>query len=263
MSQPPNRVRSIIGIGRTLFFPAVNPRSLPFILMRFNALQPPQSDTDTAGIKAKAPEKTKTVYPTFPDPHGQAAEIAARILERTPQFEALKGALEVDKAELKQLVSPHYFSVNHGRQEIPSSVAVYTKAVPATETSDGKPVAEVLVTFQNKYPAMLMDASKNPISDAELAAVFGTHLDECVSQAFSITIKSENLPATTTQDLINELQTLFAKYNATDALELKDGVKPLSDFHEKRHKLFTPAQNLAIEQICPIGAMVKTKGRKQ
>jgi hypothetical protein len=61
------------------------------------------------------------------------------ILERSEQFEALKGALETDKAELKFMVSPHYFTVNHGRHEVPSSISV------------ASPQGEVLVTFQNRY----------------------------------------------------------------------------------------------------------------
>ena len=87
---------------------------------------------------AKKKEETKTVYPVFPDANGEAATIAARILERSEQFEALKGALETDKAELKFMVSPHYFRVNHGRHEVPCSIAV------------NSPCGEVLVTFQNR-----------------------------------------------------------------------------------------------------------------
>ncbi len=55
---------------------------------------------------------------------------------------------------------------------------------------------------------------------------------------------------------------VFAKYGATDALEVKEGVKPIAEFHAARHLQLTPQQNLALDQACPIVAMVKTKGRK-
>lgn len=185
---------------------------------------------------------TKTAYPVLPDADGKAAEIAARILERTEQFEALKGALETDKAELKFMAVPHYFAVNHSRHEVPSSLSV------------ASPAGEVLVTFQNRY-SQLPD-------ETGLLPVLGDRLGLFFRQSFELKIKGDKLPDDRAQDLLNELQELFAKFNCTDALELKAGIKPVADFHARRHLQLTPAENLAIEEICPIVAMIKTKGRK-
>jgi hypothetical protein len=193
------------------------------------------------GAIAKKKEETKTAYPKFPDADGKAGEIAARIKERTEQFEALKGALETDKAELKFIVAPHYFKVNHGRHEVPSSIAV---------NSDK---GEVLVTFQNRY-SLLEDESA-------LLPILGDNTEKFFRQSFELKIKGDSLPADSTQELMNELQALFAKYNCTDALEVKEGVKPTDDFHAARHVVLTPEVNMALDQVCPIVAMVKTKGR--
>jgi len=194
------------------------------------------------GKIAKKDETTKTAYPVFPDEQGKASEIAVRILERTEQFEALKGALETDKAELKFLVTPHYFAVNHGRHEVPSSVSV------------SSPQGEVLVTFQNRY-SMLAD-------ETGLLPVLGGRTEEFFRQSFELKIKGDKLPADKTQDLMDRLQSLFAEFGATDALEVKEGIKPVEQFHAARHLDLTPEQNLALEQVCPIVAMVKTKGRR-
>jgi hypothetical protein len=194
------------------------------------------------GKIARKDETTKTAYPVFPDEQGKASEIAARILERTEQFEALKGALETDKAELKFMVSPHYFVVNHGRHEVPSSVSV------------ASPQGEVLVTFQNRY-SLLPD-------ETGLLPVLGERTDEFFRQSFELKIKGDKLPADKTQELMDRLQSLFAEFGATDALEVKEGIKPVAEFHAARHLQLTPEQNLALEQVCPIVAMVKTKGRK-
>src|ERR1035441_5570044 len=83
------------------------------------------------GAIAARKDDTKTAYPVFPaDP--VVAEIVARILYRTELFEALKGALETDKAELKFKVAPFYFTANHKRHEVPSSVSV--AAAPSSRT---------------------------------------------------------------------------------------------------------------------------------
>ena len=83
-------------------------------------------------------------------------------------------------------------------------------------------------------------------------------------QEFELKIKGDKLPADadSSQELLNKLQTLFAEYNCTDALEVKEGIKPVDDFHTARHSLLTVEQNQAVEGVCPIITMVKTKGRK-
>src|ERR1700723_3041399 len=194
------------------------------------------------GTIAKKKEETKTAYPQFPDPDGKAAEIAARIKERTEQFESLEGALKTDKAELKFIVAPHYFKVNRGRHEVPSSIAVQSDK------------GEVLVTFQNRYTPLPDESVLHSILDEEQTEQF-------FRQSFEVKIKGDALPADQTQELMNEVQELFARYNCSDALEVKEGIKPNDDFHAARHVQLTPEVNLALEQVRPISATVKTKGR--
>lgn len=209
-----------------------------------SAIRNPQSTLKKVsfGKIATKKDETKTAYPVMPDPSGQVAQIAARILERTEQFEALKGALETDKAELKFMVAPHYFAVNHGRHEVPSSVAV------------NSPKGEVLVTFQNRYSQLPDESALLPI----LGDACGTHF----RQSFELKIKGDKLPSDKTQELLDRLQNLFAEFGATDALEVREGVKPVETFHAQRHLLLSPEQNLALEQVVPIIAMIKTKGRR-
>src|SRR5262249_3366736 len=72
---------------------------------------------------AKKKADAKTAYPVFPD-DPQIRELAQRIIERQQQFDALEGALKTDKAEMKCLVTPFYFTHNHGKVDVPSSIAV-------------------------------------------------------------------------------------------------------------------------------------------
>jgi hypothetical protein len=211
------------------------------------------------GAIATKKDETKTAYPVFPA-DAKSQELAARILYRTEIFEALKGALETDKAELKFMVAPYYFKANHKRHEVPSSVSVATAAEFNDVDENGcevvrkTPGSEALVTFQNRY-SMLPDESG-------LLPVLGERTSEFFRQSFELKIKGDKLPEDKTQELMNRLQELFAEFNATDALEVKEGIKPVEQFHAARHLELTPEQNLTLEQACPIVAMVKTKGRK-
>ena len=184
---------------------------------------------------------SKTAYPTYPATDAEAAVIAERILERSEQYEALKGALMTDKAELKLRVAGFYFQSNHLKHEVPSSVSVQS------------PKGEVLVTFQNRYGSLE--------SEDVLLPILGDKTAEYFRQGFELKIKGEKLPAGSEQLLLDELQELFAKYNATDALEVKEGIKPVAEFHAKRHLVFTPEVNMQIERVMPIVAMVKIHGR--
>jgi hypothetical protein len=58
-----------------------------------------------AGISTKsAAAKTAKAYPILPDADGQVAALVEGILEKSGQLEAIKGALEIEKAELIAIV---------------------------------------------------------------------------------------------------------------------------------------------------------------
>ena len=191
-------------------------------------------------IKPAGDKKKKTDYHVFANP--AAAALAATIVRQTEEFESLKGSLDTNKAELKFMVCPEWFKLNHGKQEVPSSVSV-----PSSE-------GEVLVTFQNKYKAIE--------DEAPLIPFLGDRTGDYFRQAFELKVDGDKLPADRTQDLINELVELFTRYDCLAALEHKSTLRPTETFHTARHTLLTPEQNFALDQVCPVTAVVKTKGRK-
>ncbi|HEY6167334.1 MAG TPA: hypothetical protein VI454_04800 [Verrucomicrobiae bacterium] len=202
-----------------------------------------------AGVKkvsfggiTKKKEESRTAYPVLPDPNGEHALIAARIIERTEQFDALKGALETDKAELRLRATLPFFQLHHGKHDVPSSLSVPS------------PAGEVLVTFQNRYGGLE--------SDAALVPILGETTGKYFRQKFELKIDGDKLPEAATQELLDGLQALFAKHNALDALSVSDSVKPVTEFHAARHLILTPEQNVRLNDLCPIVAMIKTKGRK-
>ena len=195
------------------------------------------------GIAAKKDDSKKTVYPVFPDPNGQAGAIAAQIIEQTEQLDALEGSLLTAKAELKFMVAPTYFQINHGKHEVPSSVAV------------NSPQGEVLINFQNRY--------KSLPDEANILPILGDRTEEFFRQAFELKVNGDLIPVDHAQELLDEVVALFKRYNCEQALEAKSCVKPTKEFHAARHLILTPEQNLLLDQVCPIVSGVKTKGRKK
>ena len=193
------------------------------------------------GAMAQKKEKARASYPVLPDPNGQLAVMATRIIERTTQIEALEGSLALDKAELKTLATPFYFAQANGKVEVASSVNVLS------------PAGEVLISFPNRYGRLE--------SESVLRPLLGEHTAQFFRQAFTLEIDGDKLPADNAQELLDQLQQLFARYHAAEALKVKEGIKPVPDFHTVRHTALTPAQNLALNQLCPIIAMIKTKAR--
>lgn len=167
-------------------------------------------------------------------------------------FEALESALEIDKKDLIARNKAFYFTNAHGKVEVPSSIAIPYEVVTGMEHV--REPGEVLVTFTSRYKALPDETSLVPI--------LGENVGEHFRQSFEIKIDGDKLPADKAQELIEELQELFGRYNALDALSNKETVKPNAEFHAKRHLILSAEQNLALDDACPMVCMVKTKGRK-
>jgi hypothetical protein len=114
------------------------------------------------------------------------------------------------------------------------------------------PAGEVLISFPNRYGRLESEAMLLPLLGEQTAQFF--------RQAFTLEIDGDKLSADHAQELLDQLQ-LFARHHAAEALKVKAGIKPVPDFHTVRHTALMPAQNLALNQLCPIIAMIKTKAR--
>jgi len=195
-------------------------------------------------------KETKTQYPILPDPTGEIYKLAKQIKVQSQELEALEGALESAKAMLKQLTLPSYFQIHTGKTEVPSSVSI-----PTTE-------GEVLVTFTSRYKKL---EDEGPLVPLLGEAFVGQHF----KQAFSVSINGEKLATADpgnpernpAQDFLDELQALIARHNAADAVSYRQDIKPTKEFHEKRHCLLTPEQNVQVDAVCSMIVQVKTKGR--
>ncbi|TSA30105.1 MAG: hypothetical protein D4R65_13925 [Verrucomicrobiaceae bacterium] len=75
----------------------------------------------------------------------------------------------------------------------------------------------------------------------------------------SIKIKGDLIPEAAAEEIIGELQALFARHNAGAALSAKAVFKPTKEFHTVRHTLYSADDNMEIDKVVPVAASVKTK----
>jgi hypothetical protein len=195
------------------------------------------------GIATKKAD-TKTSYPTLPDPCGDVAKLTSDIVNESREIEAINGGLNVKKMELKGLAQRFFFNHLHGKSDIPSSVE-------ATGINGEK----IRVEFPSQYSKITDESTIIEAIGAERTAQF-------FRQRFELKIDGDKIPAEHAGALIEAIQTLFAEYNASEALTANEIIKPTPDFHIARHTALSVDENLAVEMACPIIAKVATKGRK-
>jgi hypothetical protein len=212
--------------------------------------KPKAAPTPAVGIKklnlggiALKKEKTATEYPSIPATD-DTMSLVTDIINETRELEALEGSLNIKKGEIRSLSQDFYFQHLHGKHDIPSSV----EAV-------GLNGEKVLVTFSSRYKTLTDE-------DQLIGAIGAERTAQFFRQAFELKVDGDKIPADRAEELIGAIQNLFAEHNCTEALTAKAVIKPTSDFHTARHTTLSVEENIAVDAICPIIAMVKTKGRK-
>lgn len=199
----------------------------------------------TLGDTPPMPTASAGKYPVFVDntPGKDVIQTATRVKVNAVVFDSIEGSLKTDKAFLVERTMPYWFQSQQGKSDPASSVSI--------QTGEG----EVLVTFADKFK---IASSPQAVAAIVGAAAVTAHF----YQAYEIKISGDDLPQTAdTQVLLNELKALFTKHGVAHALQFKSSIKPKKGFNKTRHVLFTPEQNIAINAICPMIPLVKTKGR--
>jgi hypothetical protein len=78
-------------------------------------------------------------------------------------------------------------------------------------------------------------------------------------QSFELKIKGDLIPEAAAEEIIGELQALFARHNAGAALSAKAIFKPTKEFHTVRHTLYSAEENMEVDKVVAVAASVKTK----
>jgi hypothetical protein len=143
----------------------------------------------------------------------------------------------------------------HRRTDVPSSVIVnyHVDADPGNGVEERKGC--VRVTVREQYYAF-------PSEDA-FTPVLGNQVEKYFRQSFELKIDGDKLPADKAPELIEKLQSLFAEYDCSDALEAKESVLPVENFKALRFSDMELSQSLELENIGDKGltmVSVSTKG---
>lgn len=196
------------------------------------------------GKLRKATPKAKAEKPELPDPSGGLAKAVTQGIHAKRDVEAADLVLKDAGDTLKQAALVHLFRTGQGRHDVEDSFVV--KA----------PEGRATVSVKNAY--------KLPKDLTEAERVLGAVAPEFLRQTFTIEIDSEGIPVALRQQFVDQL---VAMAGALDELLLDTppgetgpclgaiSVKPVAvvdkAFHDARHRLFSPEENLRIHDVMP------------
>jgi hypothetical protein len=125
------------------------------------------------------------------------------------------------------IAKPFYFSHHTGQMAVASSL----------EAKAGDKL--VRVGFSNSY--------RGTTDDAAILRVTGEKGATFFKQSFELKIKGDLIPEAAAEEIIGELQALFARHNALAALSAKAVFKPTKEFHTARHTMYSAEENMQID----------------
>ncbi len=186
------------------------------------------------GAFVKKTAEKKSVHPYITSPSEEFLETLALFAQEKPKLKALEGTVKALSGQAGMLGKPFWFGHWHGRGDAGSTMLVNV---------GGK---DVKLVFKNAYSSQLTD-------DAPLIELLGPGASH-FKQATELKIKLDDIPEELQQPFVNAILEKAAELGITSGIEAKQFIKPGPGIHEQRHTLFTPEQNLAIDQILPITA---------
>lgn len=201
-----------------------------------------------AGLKKSEP-KSKKEKPSLPDPSGALAALVKQGINADKQEKAWVAASKQTKAQLGEAAMNHAFALYQGqRGELEHTFKVNT------------PEGGVTISMKNAY--------KLPEDVAPVRKLLGQHADAYLRKSFQLEIDSEAIPHEMQQRVVDELVALARRLDEEfsmltlspvpeaggpiiNAIAVREVTAVDKRFHDERHALFTPEQNLAIQKVMP------------
>jgi hypothetical protein len=199
------------------------------------------AEIDFGVVVAEPSKATKSKYPLVTS-DAKTTKLVDRIIELGEKFDAVEGPYKSAKQDLIELAFPQFFTANQGKMEVPSSMLAYG-------TKGG-----VRVTFKDQFTP----GDKQKLIELLGPEEAGKHF----RQHWVVKVDSDQIPPEKGGELVKELQAVMAKHGVSHALEIKAAILPNLKFAAERHRAFSPAENMKINEIVPQRAAVSTKGVK-
>ena len=186
------------------------------------------------GLIKKGSDKKTAEKPRIANPSVDLVETLAEFAKLKPQLTALEGTVKGLSARAGQLAKPEWFKYWQGRGDAGSTMVVDVGG------------SDVQIIFKNAY-------SKK----GDPAALDALGLSEHFTTATTLKIEMEKIPEEKRQDLVEAILAAAAELGIVDGISATEAVVPKPGVHASRHVLFTPEQNIAIDNIVPITAYPK------
>ena len=195
------------------------------------AKKPALKGLNLGGLKpaAKTSEKPRIINPS-----PELIEVLTQFIQLKPQLTALEGSVKSLSSQAGQLAKPDWFRFWHGRADAESSMVVNVAG------------RDVSLIFQKRYS-----------SKADASALEALGVAEHFAIATTISIDMDKVPEEQQQPFIDAIIALADKNGASEAITAKQALAPRPGIHAQRHVLFTPEQNIAIDNIIPLTAFPK------
>lgn len=192
------------------------------------------------GTPTTAPAtRPKSKYPLI---EGKGVkELVDKIVDLSERFDAINDPFKAAKQELIEIGFPQFFAKNNGRPEAPSSMVAWGDKGGAR------------VTYKDKF---------TPGDRKALEALLPGDAAKWFRQHWTIKIDGGEIPPLVGAKLVPELNALMKRFGVAHAMEIKAAILPVPEFAAKRHVIFSPSTNEAINKIVPQQASVTTKGVK-
>jgi hypothetical protein len=206
---------------------------------QFHVLPPPTAAPAKPAIKglklggikaaaAKGEEKARILNPS-----PELIATLTQFIDLKPKLTALEGTVKSLSGQAGALAKPEWFRFFHGRAADSSMVVSVA----------GR---DVNLIFQARY------ASK---ADADALAALG--VGEHFALRTTLQIDMEKMPEEKQQEFVDAIVALAEEHGVSEALTAKQALAPKAGVHAQRHILFTPEQNMKIDEIIPLVAFPK------
>ena len=171
----------------------------------------------------------KAVYTPFSGDQNQAAKLADTIGKLSSERLRIDAELEAAKSELRKLVLPNFFEAAQGCDKLPQGVAV-----------EGHSGAGLRVCMPTQIAHVDLEAVPHSAKE-----YFEQHF-ALRTQIFAV----EHYCAVRVMDSVNNVLCGYGDVN------WKSKLLPVPGFHHKRHQLFSPSENLAIDAAAPLSCRI-------
>ena len=132
-----------------------------------------------------------------------------------------------------------------------------------TKLPPNAPAASSAGDWGRKAPIKLVRSFSEKMNVSEPVSFSGSEMrlngSGPFKQSLELKIKGDLISEAAAEEIIGELQALFARHNAGAALSAKAVVKPTKEFHTARHTLYSAEENMEIDKVVPVAGSVKTK----